>query len=158
MSRQMNPGIFGEVTNPFEASKVLEPLPLFESTYSGGPSNEELMDALNKAKYQNEEWVKSVNLRTDKTTQKVGQIEERLKQIVHEIQDRLAFVTGRLKEKQISESKIESLLERHNQIVQNFELRLSQAQRVIENQSLQLSKQQEMIDDAKRHIEKLKRL
>jgi len=154
----MNPGIFGEAVTPFESSKILEPLPLFESTYSGGPTNEEVMETLNKTKYQNEEWVKSVNLRMDKTAQKVGQIDERLKQIVHEVQDRLAFVSGRLKEKQISESKIESFLERHNQIVQSFELRLTQAQRVIENQSLQLNKQQEMIDDARRHIEKLKRL
>jgi hypothetical protein len=85
-------------------------------------------------------------------------MEDRLKVILADTHDKMATLYSRIKENQNSDFKFAALVERHNQIVQSFELRLNQSQRLIENQALQLAKQQELIDDARRQLEKLKKL
>ena len=158
MSRQIHPGIFGdEGVGAFVEKANLETLPLFDAA-EPGLSYEELTQNIDKLRYEAQEWVKSLGLRLDKTHQRINQNEEKLKQVTQETNERFTYIANRLKEKQTNESKIEALLARHNQIVQNFELRLTQAQRLIENQSLQLAKQQDAIDEARRQLERLKRL
>jgi hypothetical protein len=78
--------------------------------------------------------------------------------IQREAQAKWAELAGRLKERAMNEAKVEALMERHNQIIQNFEVRLNQAQKIIENQSLNIVKQQDVIDESRRQIERLKKL
>ena len=156
MSRQINPGIFGDSYST-GVSPNLEPLPLMENVYNG-PELDELTAKVENARFEAEQWMKSSNLRLEKALQKTTLLDERLNFIVKEVNERLSYMMARMKDRSMSDVKIEALIERHNQIVQSFELRVSQSQRVIENQSLQLSKQQALIDDARRQIEKLKRL
>lgn len=158
MSRQLHPGIFDENYLPATNSASLEPLPLFEQTQILSISNEELVEQIQKTKYEIENWVKSLSLRVEKAIQKMTTFEERLNSAVKDSSEKVSFVASRIKERQLTDTKVEALIEKHNQIVQTFDLRISQAQRVIDNQSLQLAKQQQLIDEARRQIEKLKRL
>ena len=99
-----------------------------------------------------------MNLRLEKCAQKTQLLEERAALTGRENHEKLATLYSKIKETQNSDFKFASLIERHNQIVQSFELRLTQSQRLIENQAVQLTKQQDLIDDARRQLEKLKRL
>jgi hypothetical protein len=157
MSRQINPHIFGENMDTSQTGSSFAPLPMMEEGVSLKELGE-IHEKLEKQKYETDQVLKSLSVRLDKGLQKASFLEERLNYIIKEVNERLTFVMTQVKEKSFSETKIEALIERHNQIVQSFELRISQSQKLIENQSLQLSKQQTLIDDARRQIEKLKRL
>jgi DNA repair exonuclease SbcCD ATPase subunit len=149
----MDPAIFGDVVTQTtqtsggfasafdEAFNDVNQLGLFEQGGDRGPSSTELQERLTKFKSDVEEMMRSVNLRHEKLTQKIFQLEDRLAQIQKENTERHGFVTNRMKERQNLDSKVEALIERHNQIVMNFETRLHQAQRVIDEQSVQISKQ-----------------
>ena len=157
MSRQINPGVFGDTFGSTGVTHSFEPLPLIDHSDTG-PALDELAEKIEKQKYETEQTLKSICLRLEKAIQKTGLLDDRLNYIVKEINERLTYMMSRMKEKSFSDTKIEALIERHNQIVHSFELRISQSQKVIENQALQLSTQQALIDDARRQIEKLKRL
>ena len=161
MSRQVNPHLFDDpqlANNPGVPSYPSEELNGLLAAQEPGPYYDDLLERIEKTKYQVAEWVKSLNLKIEKLSQRFQSVEERFRQAAIENHERFNLVTAKIKERGGSDLKVEALIERHNQIVQSFELRLSQAQRLVENQSLQLAKQQELIDEARRQIEKLKRL
>ncbi len=155
MSRQINMDIFNETYNPSIVEK--EAYPLFEGDRVD-PHYDEIAARTEKLRYEVQEWVKSLNLRLEKTTQRVQFLEERAVLTARENHEKLATLYSKIKETQNSDFKFASLIERHNQIVQSFELRLTQSQRLIENQAVQIAKQHELIEDARRQLEKLKRL
>lgn len=147
--------IFNESYKPSLPEK--EPYPSFEVDRVD-PHYDEISGRIEKLRYEVQEWAKSLNLRLEKTAQKTQFLEERSVVTVRENHEKLATLYSKIKESQNSDFKFASLIERHNQIVQSFELRLTQSQRLIENQAVQLAKQQDLIDDARRQLEKLKRL
>jgi predicted nucleic acid-binding Zn-ribbon protein len=159
MSRQINMDIFNETYNP--PSQGLQVGASEFPTFDGDrldPQYDDLASKVEKLRYEVAEWIKSLNLRLEKALQKSQSIEERIKVTAHDTHDKMATLYSRIKENQNSDLKFQALIERHNQIVQSFDLRLSQSQRLIENQALQLAKQQDLIDDARRQLEKLKKL
>jgi hypothetical protein len=156
MSRQINMDIFNESYNPSSMAEK-EAYPSFEGERAD-PHYDEIAGRIEKLRYEVQEWAKSLNLRLEKTTQRVQALEERAVLTARENHEKLATLYSKIKETQNSDFKFASLVERHNQIVQSFELRLTQSQRLIENQAVQLAKQQDLIDDARRQLEKLKRL
>lgn len=74
-----------------------------------------------------------------------------------EIAQKLASLTSKVTERKVSDGKIEDLLNRHNQTVQNFELRLQQMQKVINEQEMQLMSYKSALAEAKRELEKVRR-
>ncbi len=164
MSRQLNPGLFGDTGSqgipqgneaPFSYS---ENLSFFEDSNILGEDLGKLRQDFEKLRFESQDTHKTANLRVDKLIQRLLIFEERLTMLQKETHQRCNDISSKVRDFNMSETKIESMIERHNQIVQSFELRISQAQKLIENQSLQLAKQQEMIDDARRQIERLKKL
>lgn len=157
MSRQIHPGLFGEQSDVTQSVSSFEPLGLFEHSQ---PSLklDEIEERLRTMRFEIEQFVKSSTLRNEKIAQKLQLHENKISELIKDANEKFAYLAGKLKEMHKSEMKVEALLERHNQIIHNFESRLSQSQRIIENQGLQLIKQTEIIDDARRQIEKLKRL
>lgn len=163
MSRQLNPGLFGEMTgaqNPSigDDTFISSQFSLLEESPILVDMIEKLKKETADLKYLSQESQKVSSLKLEKLLGRLQLFEERLSMLQKELHEKFGDLVNRVREKSTNETKIESLIERHNQIVQSFELRLSQAQRLIDNQSLQLAKQQELIDDARRQIEKLKKL
>jgi type I site-specific restriction endonuclease len=154
MSRQINMDIFSESYTP---PAQTDAFPTFDGDRLD-PHYDNIASNLEKLRYEVAEALKSLTLRLEKAVQRSNSIEERIKVAAHDTHDKMATLYSRIKENQNSDLKFQALIERHNQIVQSFELRLSQSQRLIENQALQLAKQQDLIDDARRQLEKLKKL
>jgi hypothetical protein len=159
MSRQINSHLFNDSFQPNNGLAPLEPMPVnINESHDPGPLYDDLVGRIDKARYELQDYLKTLNLRLEKVVQRIHTIEDRMKQGAIETHERFNFIGQRINQRNNSDLKVEALIERHNQIVQSFELRLSQAQKVIENQSLQLQKQQELIENSRRQIEKLKRL
>jgi len=151
--------IFSDGPRQTTSNQTIEaPLPSFQEQPDPTPQFNELSGRIAKLRYEMEQTLNTLTLRFQKIAQRIHGFDDRLKQSALENYERLNFLTSRVNEHTNSDTKVEAMIERHNQIVQSFELRLSQAQKVIENQSLQLARQQLLLDDARREIEKLKRL
>ncbi|MBK9294544.1 MAG: hypothetical protein IPM57_08880 [Oligoflexia bacterium] len=163
MSRQLNPALFGEFSNNPTPSGVIDSFVTSHfSLLEESPLLLEMIEKLKKqiedSNFLNQENSKNTALRMEKLINRLQLHDERLNMLQKEQHEKFSDLNQKVREKSLNETKIESLIERHNQIVQSFELRISQAQKLIDNQSLQLAKQQELIDDARRQIEKLKKL
>ena len=158
MSRELDPNLFG--TQPRNPSSNWE-----TQVGSGSPGwgswaleVTKLTQRVEKIRLELDEWLKTANLRIEKNLTKAAVLEQRFDQAMIEIREKMALLAGKLKERQIMEGKIESLLERHNQVIQSFESRLAQAIRTIDEQQSLIQKQQAQLDENRRTMERLKRL
>lgn len=169
MSRQLNPGLFGDQTQSqsgFQGSSPggsvgglsTESFSFYDDSAFMLAEFDVFKKEFDRLKFDISEGQKTGNLRFDKIVQRLQLFEERLNLIQKETHEKWTELASRFRDRVNYDAKIESLIDRHNQIVQSFEVRINQAQRLIDNQSTQIAKQQQLIDDARRQIEKLKKL
>ena len=156
MSRQIHPGIFSDASQvPGATTGLYEPLPLLDAA---APDMHQVQELIQKHRFEVDQSLKSMGLRLEKALTRMQSLEDKLNQIVGEVKERLSFVTARVRERQTLDARAENVIDRHNQIIQSFELKMSQAQKVIDNQALQLAKQQDLLDEARRQLERLKKV
>lgn len=105
-----------------------------------------------------QETVKTTTLKTEKLGQRMAQMEQRSDALSHELRTKYASLSGKITERNLQESEIHGLLERHNQIIRNFENRMTQLQRLIEQQQLQMMNSQAALEEARREIARMKRI
>lgn len=168
MRRQLDPNIFGSNQRPLQGGDS-DTVGMFGSIESKEDNRfstqdiairqvEELDRKVERIRSELDEWLKTANLRIERNMTRSTTVEQRLDDALKDIREKLAFLAGKVKERQAAEGKIESLLERHNQIISNFEIRLSQASRTIEEQNALIRKQQAALDENRHYIERIKRL
>ena len=152
MKRQLDPHLFGTSLTEFR------PKPDSSAANPFSPQAQLLGEKIEKIRQELDEWLKAANLRIERTNTKATVVDQRLDQALQDIREKMAFLAGKVKERQTHDSKIESMLERHNQIVQNFESRIAHALKTIEEQRDLIQKQHIQLDESRRYIERVKRL
>ena len=68
----------------------------------------------------------------------LGRMEQFLKNTTQESKARISTLAGKMTERRAMDAKIEELIDRHNQLVQSFEIKMTQMQKVISEQELKL--------------------
>jgi chromosome segregation ATPase len=76
----------------------------------------------------------------------------------HDLNTKVANLASRLNERRVSENQMKELVERHQQMVQTFEVRMQQMQKVMSEQEFQLMGARAEIKEAVREISRLKKL
>ena len=104
------------------------------------------------------EMIKTSTLKGEKVSQRVAQAEGRIETLAQEIRSKYAQLSGRVTERNLMETEVQSMLDRHNQVVRNFENRMTQMQRLIENQQMLLMNSQAALEEARRELARLKRV
>jgi DNA polymerase II small subunit/DNA polymerase delta subunit B len=104
------------------------------------------------------ETIKTATLKSEKITQRVAQVEGRVEALAQEIRSKYAQLSGRVTERNLMETEVQSMLDRHNTVVRNFENRMTQMQRLIENQQMLLMNSQAALEEARRELTRLKRI
>ena len=74
-----------------------------------------------------------------------------------DIHSKVATVAGRINERKMSDGAITDLIQRHQQVVQTFEVRLQQLQKVMSEQELQLMNSRSELKEALKELDRLKR-
>lgn len=113
--------------------------------------------SLQRLDSQTTEALGSTKVRVERIGAGAQRIDEKSQMRFSEINERLASLSSKVTERKISDQKIEQLLARHNQTVQNFELRLQQMQKLVNEQEMQLVNYRSALTEAKREMEKLRR-
>lgn len=96
-------------------------------------------------------------LKFEKFKQAFHRVEEFVKNNVGEVRGQMGKLNSKLVANNLSETKVEHLIQRQNEIVMSFESKLSQTQRVISEQNMQLMNYKTALDEARQEIARLKR-
>lgn len=75
-----------------------------------------------------------------------------------DVNTKVAHLASRVNERRVSENQIKELVERHQQVVQNFEIRMQQMQKIMSEQEMQLMNARAEIKEAVREMARLKKL
>lgn len=104
-----------------------------------------------------EEVSKLHHLKFERLAQGLGRLDEILHRSNQESAEKLAHLSGKVNERKLFETKIQDMIDRHNQIVQNFEQRITQLQRILSEQELQLANYSAALEEARHTIARMKR-
>ena len=104
------------------------------------------------------EWMESTKNRFDRFNSAGSRMEQFLKQTIHEINEKFAQINSRVTERRLQESKIQEMMDRHNQVLQTYDVRMGQIQKIVHEQELQLMGAKASLEEARREIARLKKL
>jgi chromosome segregation ATPase len=103
------------------------------------------------------EWMESTKVRFDRFNSAGSRMEQFLKQTIHEINEKFAQLNSRVTERRLQESKIQEMMDRHNQVLQTYDVRMGQIQKIVHEQELQLMGAKASLEEARREIARLKK-
>jgi chromosome segregation ATPase len=148
MAREFNPEIFGE------SARSTAP--------TGGHDVEPLKRKVRDLELQVQTLTQKIERMTMAFEQKAMQtqnaqktFEGHVKQALQELSQGHSVLSGRITERKVADTKIQELVDRHNQLVHNFELRMTNLQKVSAEQEMKLMTYQSTIDEILREIRKL---
>jgi DNA repair exonuclease SbcCD ATPase subunit len=158
MSRELNPELFGEKRVSIEAPAVVgERLP--EPDFLDVDRQIlELRNQNQKVQVQMAEMAKSSNLKIEKLQQQVSRLETIHNGLAGEIGNRLNQMQARIIERASYDAKTQEMIDRHNQVIKSFEVRMTQLQRILQEKEAQLNTTLQALNDAKTEIMRLKRI
>ncbi len=104
------------------------------------------------------EFTKVNQVKGDRLNKTVHFLEQSFKEFKHEVLTKFSHMNGRLLERQSIEAKTHEMVERYNQILRSFEVRMNQMQRLMHEKESQLISIQAALNEAKAEIIRLKKL
>lgn len=104
------------------------------------------------------QWMETTKGRFERFNSAGSRMEQFLKQTIHEINEKFAHLGGRVAERRLQETKIQEMMDRHNQVLQTYEVRLSQIQKLVQEQEIQLMGARASLEEARREIARLKKV
>ena len=114
--------------------------------------------AMAKTQAQIEEIQQSNQLEFDRFKSAINKFEDYVKKGFQDMNYKFVDMKKSLTQRKLGEEKIESLIDRHNQMVQSFEVRMNQLKQVTKEQEIQLMNSRAAINESRLEIERLKRL
>lgn len=166
MSKEMHPELFHPLAEnrlklDMESEKVLKTIQNLEAMNAHRFASKEdlraVQDRVFETMSQYAEQMKTLLLRTDRLTQRLGQLEAKIESQTQEFRQKVTSLSTRVTERGLMETEIQSLIEKHNSVVRSFENRISQLQRLAESQQLQLMNSASTLDEARREMSRLRR-
>jgi DNA polymerase II small subunit/DNA polymerase delta subunit B len=162
MDKQLNPALFSANTSEkVSDSKSWYIDPASSLRFDRPIDRTELKKMEDRCEVINDrvsETIKTSSLKSEKVGQRVAQVESRVEALAQEIRSKYAQLSGRVTERNLMETEVQSMLDRHNQVVRNFENRMVQMQRLVENQQMLLMNSQAALEEARRELSRLKRI
>jgi hypothetical protein len=104
------------------------------------------------------DFINSTKAKYDRLAGMTQRLEEMARASLQDMAAKQSQLVSRVNERKLSDTKIEELVDRHNQLVATFELRLNQMQKVIAEQEMQLMASRDAIKEAQREFARMKRL
>lgn len=168
MPRELSKDLF-ELTS-VKAQQTAE-LPTLKNTYSPVIENEKVQTHLEllkrKIKEQDakiemlaskvHELIEGAKLRFERSASFQNRTDEYLKSMQQDSAAKYAQLAGRLNERRVADTKIQEMIERHTQLVQNYELRLTHLQKVIAEQEMQLVAARSELRETQKELLRLRR-
>ena len=155
MAREFNPDLFG-------ATDVDLQTKIQNEVTAGG------VESLKRKVREQESEIMKLSQKVDKLTLALEQknvqhqhglrsLEAQSKAATQALASKLQSLVAKFTERRVAEAKTQELIDRHNQMVQTFELRMTNMQKVTSDIEMKLMGYQATIDEIVREIRHLKR-
>lgn len=166
MKKQLHPGLFEETRRQSGMSGVFEPLAgsdqLELTSLQWAAESKRLEKKVESLKAEliakTDESLKQSRQHIDMQGSRIGSLESRFETMSSELKSKLNSLAVKVTEKQMSDLKTQALIDRHTQLLRQFETRVLQLQKVIEEQEFQILNYQASLEEARHELSKLKRL
>jgi len=149
MAREFNPDLFGQIERPQQMESLQQ-------------------DTLKRKIRELESQTHQLTQRVDKLTlaleQKTVQLNHAFKNLeanskaaLQEISKNQCSLAQKLTERRVADAKMQELVDRHNHLVHNFEMRMNNLQKVTSEQEMKILTYQSTIDEILREIRGVRR-
>lgn len=167
MSKELNPDLFGEK----KAAKT----PISDGSMGMGASNinylntdrqifelraqnQALADQLNKVVMTVNELIKTSNMKFEKQNSLLTRLEQSHNGLANEAGQKITQLAQRVNERKSFELKVQEMVDRHNNVIKSFEVRMNHLQKLLSEKEAQLISSQAALNETKMEIARLKRL
>lgn len=90
--------------------------------------------------------------------QKLGSLESRFEALSQDLKSKYSGLTGKMTERNLTDMKTQALMDRHTQLLRQFEQRVSQLQRIVEEQEYQILNYKSALEEARKELQRIKKL
>ncbi len=166
MSKELNPELFGE-------KKVVK-TPTAENPMSVGPAsnsylntdrqifelraqNQALAEQLNKVVATVNELIKTSNVKFEKQSTLLNRLEQSHNGLANEAGQKMTQLAQRINERKSLDLKVQEMVDRHNNVIKSFEVRMNHLQKLLAEKEAQMIAAQAALNEAKMEIARLKR-
>ncbi len=167
MHKELNPELFGE--KKVSKSPSLE---IPASMGTGGTSylntdrqifelkaqNQALADQLNTVVATGNELIKSSNMKFEKHGSLLSRLEQSHNGLATEAGQKITQLAQRVNERKSLDLKVQEMVDRHNNVIKSFEVRMNHLQKLLAEKEAQMIASQTALNEAKMEIARLKRL
>lgn len=145
MERELNRSLFGTQPPPAQAEPVLQKATgsadlqiLAIQLENFKKKVKDLEGRLEASEGRLEALAQATKLKVEQSATKLDRLEAYVRSTVKDLAEKFATLSGRITNSRLNEDKIEAMLARHNQVVQNFEARMNQMQKLVGEQEIKL--------------------
>lgn len=163
MQKQLNPELFGEVSNyglvNKENNAIFNHITQLEQKVGESRHQVALIsEHFNKMVTQINEFVKSTQMKIERLQQSVVRLEQNDQAMNLEASQKISQISQRLGERKTLDLKIQEMVDRHNGVLRSFEVRLGQMQKMMNEKEAMLVAAQTALNEAKMELSRLKRM
>jgi hypothetical protein len=167
MNKELNPDLFGE-------KKSNKALNHENSICLGTPGdnylntdrqifelrvqNQNLADQLNKVVATLNELIKTNNIKFEKQSSLINRLEQSHNGLASEAGQKITQISQRINERKSMDLKVQEMVDRHNNVIKSFEVRMNHLQRLLAEKDAQVISSHAALNEAKMDIARLKRL
>lgn len=166
MSKELNPELFGE--KKAVKSPVLDsPLNIGAASnnylntdrqiFELRAQNQTLADQLNKVVTTVNELIKTSNMKFDKQSSLLTRLEQSHNGLANEAGQKITQLAQRVNERKSLDLKVQEMVDRHNNVIKSFEVRMNHLQKLLAEKEAQMISAQAALNEAKMEIARLKR-
>jgi len=166
MHKELNPELFGEKKTV--KSSVMDSSALGTSAngylntdrqiFELKAQNQALAEQMNKIVATVNELIKSSNMKFEKHAQHLSRLEQSHNGLATEAGQKITQLSQRVNERKSLDLKVQEMVDRHNNVIKSFEVRMNHLQKLLAEKEAQMIAAQAALNEAKMEIARLKRL
>ena len=168
MHKELNPELFGEKkvtkTPSMDASSALGAsssnnyLNTDRQIFELKSQNQALVDQMNKVVATVNELIKTSNNKFERQSALLSRLEQSHNGLATEAGQKITMLSQRVNERRSLDAKVQEMVDRHNNVIKSFEVRMNHLQKLLAEKEAQTVAAQTALNDAKMEISRLKRL
>lgn len=167
MHKELNPELFGEKkiskSTGLEGSSNMGSgaanyLNTDRQIFEVKAQNQALVDQMNKIVGTVNELIKSTNAKFERQQALMSRLEQSHNGLATEAGQKITQLSQRVNERKSLDLKVQEMVDRHNNIIKSFEVRMNHLQKLLAEKEAQMISCQTALNEAKMEIARLKRL
>ena len=151
MERELNPQLFN-----LSHQQSLPPQTSVEVAFNR--EFKQLRDRLLQLEDRLTEFMKTMNLKSERMPVKIKSLESRWEGFLEDFQKKYSILMGKVSERTQMTAKIQELIDSHMHLMQTMESKVNQMQKMIDEQQMRIFRASADLEEARKEIVRLKHL